>query len=418
MNTSSETYDAISDSAGGDVVSALAMPPRREATELILRMAQGLRGGTVVLSLPDGQGVELGQGEPRLHCMVHDENVFERVLKHGDIGFAEAYLAGEWESDHLAELLTLLASNREVLTRAVYGSFWRLLGHRLLHFLRSNTRSGSRRNIEAHYDLGNSFYTEWLDNSMTYSSALFAHPAQTLEEAQSNKYRSLLRDMGVQPGQHILEIGCGWGGLAEVACTEFGCRVTGLTLSPSQLAWAQVRAESKGFAEHAEFLLQDYRDERGTYDHIVSIEMIEAVGERFWPTYFRQLASCLKPGGRIGIQAITIHDSLFARYRRGTDFIQRYVFPGGMLPSPRQIALQAQQVDLEITGARDFGLDYARTLVLWREAFEHKLERVKTLGFDESFIRLWRFYLSYCEAGFRAGSTNVHHYVLTHAAPR
>lgn len=391
---------------------------RKEATALVLCMAQGLRGGTVVLTLPDGEGFELGQGEPRLHCIVHDENVFERVLDHGDIGFAEGYLAGEWDSDHLNDLLTLLASNREVLTRAVYGSFWRLLGHRILHLLRSNTRSGSRRNIEAHYDLGNSFYTEWLDPSMSYSSALFAHPEQSLEDAQYNKYRSLLRDMDVQPGQHILEIGCGWGGLAEVAATEFGCRVTGLTLSPSQLAWARVRAQAKGFADRAEFLLQDYRDERGSYDHIVSIEMIEAVGERYWPTYFRQLSKRLKPGGRIGIQAITIRDELFARYRRGTDFIQRHVFPGGMLPSPAQINQQAQRAGLAITSERAFGLDYARTLVCWREAFEQKLERVRELCFDERFIRLWRFYLTYCEAGFRAGSTNVHHYVLTHASVR
>lgn len=409
MNTRSASIDRLT-----GTLEAMS-PARREATRMVIDMAQGLTGGTVVLSLPDGEGVELGGGEPRVHCIVHNENVFERVLAHGDIGFAEGYLAGEWDTDQLGDLLTLLANNRAVLTRAVYGSFWRLLGHRLLHLLRSNTRRGSRRNIEAHYDLGNDFYREWLDPSMTYSSALFATPDQDLEAAQLNKYRSLLRDMGVQPGQHLLEIGCGWGGLAEVATLEFGCQVTGLTLSPSQLAWARQRAIDKGFADRAHFHLRDYRDERGHYDHIVSIEMIEAVGERFWPTYFRQLSQRLLPGGRVGVQAITIHDDLFARYRRGTDFIQRYVFPGGMLPSPQKMAQQSHRVGLAIVGERAFGLDYARTLVHWRDRFEQKRAQVNAQGFDERFVRLWRFYLCYCEAGFRAGSTNVHHYVLAHA---
>jgi cyclopropane-fatty-acyl-phospholipid synthase len=221
--------------------------------------------------------------------------------------------------------------------------------------------------------------------------------------------------MDVRPGQHLLEVGCGWGGLAEVAVTEFGCRVTGLSLSPAQLAWARQRALDGGFADRAEFHLRDYRDERGMYDHIVSIEMIEAVGERFWPTYFRQLSNCLKPGGRVGIQAITIADELFASYRRGTDFIQRYIFPGGMLPSPNEIRRQTTRAGLRILDQQPFGLDYARTLVHWRDTFEAKLAQVRAQGFDERFIRMWRFYLCYCEAGFRAGSTDVYHYVLVHA---
>ena len=396
-----------------------AFSPRcRAATDLVLSMANALHGGHVAFHLPSGEVVECGHGLPRLHCLVRNENVFDRVLAHGDIGFAEAYIAGEWDSDQVAELLTLLASNREALTaRALHGSFWRLIGHRLRHALRANTRRGSKRNIMAHYDLGNDFYLEWLDSSMTYSSARFATPDQDLESAQLNKYRSLLRRMAVQPGQHVLEIGCGWGGLAEVAATEFGCRVTGLTLSPAQLAWTRQRALAKGFAGRAEFHLRDYREERGQYDHIISIEMIEAVGERFWPAYFRQLADRLVPGGSIGIQAITIGDELFSRYRRGTDFIQRHIFPGGMLPSPGQVHRQAARAGLVITDEHAFGLDYARTLVRWREAFEEKLPRIRALGFDDRFIRLWRFYLCYCEAGFRAGSTNVHHYVLKHAAP-
>jgi cyclopropane-fatty-acyl-phospholipid synthase len=250
---------------------------------------------------------------------------------------------------------------------------------------------------------------------MSYSSARFSSPEQSLQDAQLNKYRTLLQAMDVQPGQRLLEIGCGWGGLAEVATTEFGCRVTGLTLSPSQLAWARERAARGGFDDRAEFHLRDYRDERGQYDHIVSIEMIEAVGERFWPTYFSQLQACLKPGGRVGIQAITIADELFASYRRGTDFIQRYIFPGGMLPSPAVMRRQADRSGLRIVDQQAFGAAYARTLVCWRDAFEAQLAEVRTQGFDERFIRMWRFYLSYCEAGFRAGSTDVYHYVLAHA---
>ena len=412
MNTRSETCSPLTSAANAE--RRIHSP----ATRLVFDMARGLRGGTVVFHLPGGDALECGSGEPRLHCIVNDENVFERVLAHGDIGFAEGYMAGEWDSDHLGDLLTLLASNRDTLARALHGSMWRLIGHRLRHLLRSNTRKGSRRNIQAHYDLGNDFYREWLDPSMTYSSALFESPEQDLEAAQLNKYRRLLQAMNVQPGQHILEIGCGWGGLAEVATIEFECRVTGLTLSSAQLACAMVRAQHHGFADRAEFHLRDYRDERGSYDHIISIEMIEAVGERYWPVYFRQLAACLKPGGQIGIQAITIADELFANYRRGTDFIQRHVFPGGMLPSPQQVQRQAARAGLAVVDDRAFGLDYARTLVRWREAFESKLEQVRAQGFDETFIRLWRFYLCYCEAGFRAGSTDVHHYVLAHANPK
>lgn len=395
---------------------SLAQIPMRRATRWVLEMAAGLEGGTVRMHMPSGHWVELGAGEPWLECFVEDERLFERVLAHGDIGFAESYLEGEWDSPQLSELLTLLARNRPVMQRAVYGSVWRLVGHRLMHLFRSNTRRGSRRNIEAHYDLGNDFYALWLDPSMTYSSALFAHEDQPLEAAQLNKYRTLLRDMGVQPGQHILEVGCGWGGLAEVATLEFGCQVTGLTLSPSQLAWAKARAKRRGFADRADFILRDYRDERGQYDHIVSIEMIEAVGERFWPRYFSQLSRCLKPGGRVGLQGITIDNALFDRYRRGTDFIQRYVFPGGMLPSPEALDQQAARSGLETVAVRSFGVDYARTLAAWRDRFEAQRPAVMAQGFDERFMRLWRFYLCYCEAGFLAGSTDVQQRILQHRA--
>jgi cyclopropane-fatty-acyl-phospholipid synthase len=321
---------------------------------------------------------------------------------------------GGWDTDDLPGLLTLLSRNRRALGAAIYGRVFALLGHRLTHLLRANTRSGARRNIEAHYDLGNDFYALWLDRTMTYSAAVFSDPDETLEAAQLRKYRHILAQLGTRPGQTILEIGCGWGGFAEVAATEFGCRVLCLTLSPSQLAFARERAERGGFADRVDFALCDYRDVRGQYDHVVSIEMIEAVGERFWPTYFGQLSALLKPGGRCVVQAITIADQLFARYRKGTDFIQRHVFPGGMLPSPAAVRRQAGRVGLQMVDDFAFGPDYARTLAHWQRRFEAQLGAVRAQGFDERFIRMWRFYLAYCEAGFNTGDVDVHHYVFAH----
>jgi len=293
---------------------------------------------------------------------------------------------------------------------------FRLLSHRLQHLLRANTRSGSRRNIEAHYDLGNDFYALWLDPTMTYSAAVFASPDESLADAQLRKYRRILGELGVQPGQTLLEVGCGWGGFAEVAATEFGCKVLGITLSPSQLEFARARAQRGGYADRVDFELCDYRDVRGRYDHVVSIEMIEAVGERFWPTYFAQLSALLKPGGRCVVQAITIADALFARYRRGTDFIQRHVFPGGMLPSPGAVAKQAQRAGLDVVGDFAFGRDYARTLERWHQTFDAQAAAVRAQGFPERFLRMWRFYLAYCEAGFDTGDIDVHHYVFAHAS--
>ncbi|MDY0047165.1 MAG: cyclopropane-fatty-acyl-phospholipid synthase family protein [Thauera propionica] len=384
------------------------------ATRLALEIFDRLDGGALAIELPDGTHLRAGHGPLVAHLRVRDHAVFDETLARGDIGFGESWMDGLWETDDLTGLLTLLSRNRARIGEAIYGRMFRMLGHRVAHLLRANTRAGSRRNIEAHYDLGNDFYARWLDPSMTYSAAVFDTPAESLHDAQLRKYRRILGELGAQPGQTILEVGCGWGGFAEVASTEFGCSVLGITLSPSQLAYARARAERGGFTERADFALCDYRDVRGQYDHIVSIEMIEAVGERFWPTYFAQLSALLKPGGRCVVQAITIADALFKRYRRGTDFIQRYIFPGGMLPSPAEVGRQAQGAGLAVVGDFAFGRDYARTLAHWHCSFETQWPVIKAQGFDERFRRMWRFYLAYCEAGFETGDIDVHHYVFAH----
>ena len=377
-------------------------------TRLIFDMLEGLRGGRLEIRLPDGASRLFGEGEHGVTLQVHDEALFRQVLARGDIGLAEAYLDGAWDSSDVTGLLSLLASNRQVLKKAVYGSWRKLLAARVRHWLNGNSRAGSKRNIMAHYDLGNEFYKLWLDPSMSYSSALYrAVDDGDLETAQRAKYRRILRRLKADAGQRVLEIGCGWGGFAEMAVHE-GLHVTGLTLSPAQLAWARQRVPA------ADMRLQDYRDTREQFDHVVSIEMFEAVGERWWPAYFRAVARALKPGGRAVIQSITIRDDLFAQYRRGTDFIQQYVFPGGMLPSPAAFRAAAARQGLVVRGEYAFGHDYARTLAEWRHAFEANWPQIAELGFDEHFRRLWRLYLCYCEAGFLAGNIDVVQFELSH----
>lgn len=397
--------DALSRSAAASIPSA---------ARIVIRMLERIEGGCISLRLPNGDQCLLGDGALVATLEVTDWSVFELILGEGSIGFGEAYMEGLWQADHLAALLSLLASNRRQLERAIHGNVLRVLGHRLWHLLRMNTRRGARRNIEAHYDLGNEFYALWLDETMTYSSALFETPGQALADAQRAKYRRMLQQIGARPGQHILEIGCGWGGFAEVAATEFDCKVHGITLSPSQLAWAQQRAERGGFADRAVFELRDYRDLAGQWDHIVSIEMIEAVGERYWPSYFAQLKACVRPGGRIAVQGIVIDDALFAHYRRDVDFIQRHIFPGGMLLSPQQVRLQAKRAGLEVLDEHAFGIDYAETLARWMTRFNAVAKEVAAQGFDARFMRMWQFYLAYCEAGFRARNTDVLQYLFAH----
>jgi len=387
------------------------------AARLVLDVLRKIEFGGLLLKLPDGRTLEFGTGARTAVLHVREWRVFGIIAARGDVGFAETYMDGGWSTPDLAGLLTLLAANRDAIDRAARGGVLSGAWQRLKHVLNANTRSGSRRNIAAHYDLGNDFYALWLDPSMTYSSALFdGDRTRSLEAAQQTKIRRALDRIAPRRGDHILEIGCGWGALAEIAAREYGCRVTGITLSREQLLYAQRRIARAGLADRVQFELRDYRDVQDTYDHVVSIEMIEAVGERYWPAFFATVARALAPGGRACLQAITIDDRRFERYRSGTDFIQQYIFPGGMLPSPSRVRSEASRQGLAISGEQAFGRDYAETLRRWREAFLRRLPAVRALGYDERFLRMWDFYLAYCEAGFETRCTDVHQFELTHAA--
>jgi len=381
------------------------------AARIVLRVLERIDTGRLHVTLPSGASLAFGQGGAQSEIAFHDWDAFGRILRAGDIGFAEGYLDQQWHTPDLPALLEVLASNREALATPLYGSFLGRILHRVAHALRSNTRSGSRRNIAAHYDLGNDFYSLWLDPGMTYSSALYDEDAQTLESAQLAKYERILDRIAPEPDARILEIGCGWGAFAELAAAE-KCRVTGLTLSREQLEYARARLAAAGHGGRTSIELRDYRDEQGTYDAVVSIEMFEAVGERWWPAYFAKVAKVLRPGGRAVIQAIVIDDALFERYRRGSDFIQKYIFPGGMLASPPRIRALAEEAGFSIEDEFSFGPDYHRTLMAWRANFHERAGEVRALGFDERFMRLWEFYFAYCMAGFASGSTGVMQFTL------
>lgn len=391
--------------------------PEPAAARWLFRLLSQLHCGSIELRCPDGRKLSFGGKNPGPHATLalHDWNVCGDMLSRGDIGLAEAYIAGRADSGDLMQLLLLGALNEQAVEQAIHGRWWATLAYRLRHWLRPNSRSGSRRNIHAHYDLGNDFYRLWLDPTMTYSAALFeGDAARSLSDAQTAKYARILRALDARPGQHILEVGCGWGGFAEQAARA-GCRVTGITISPAQLDYAQRRIAAAGLQDRVELKLQDYRDLEGQFDHVVSIEMFEAVGERYWPGYFAMLRDRLRPGGRAVVQSITIADAKFERYRSGTDFIQQYIFPGGMLPSPHRFREVAATQGLAVAEMHDFGLDYAETLRQWHLRFNSVAALVQAQGFDERFMRTWRFYLAYCEAGFRAQATDVTQALLSHA---
>jgi cyclopropane-fatty-acyl-phospholipid synthase len=398
--------------------AAIRVKPRRApaAAQAALGLLQRLQAGTLVVHTPDGATHQAsGTTRPDLQATlsVHDWSVFAATLRTGDIGFAEAFMAGDWTTPHLPDLLRLLLANREVIDKAIHGSWWGSLLHRVRHALNRNTRRGSRRNIGAHYDLGNAFYTLWLDETMNYSSAWFgADRAQPLAQAQAAKVRRAIAAAGARPGERLLEIGCGWGAVAESAARD-GLDVVGLTLSTEQLAWARSRLETAGLARHADLRLQDYRDVAdGPFDAIVSIEMFAAVGREYWGDYFATLHRHLKLGGKACVQAIVIRDDLFERYAQSADFIQRYVFPGGMLPSAAMFVQHAEAAGLRVIDRFAFGPDYAETLRRWRHAFLARIDDVRRQGFDERFVRLWDFYLAYCEAAFDAGNTEVIQFTL------
>jgi cyclopropane-fatty-acyl-phospholipid synthase len=384
------------------------------AARSTLQLLQRLRHGSLTLQLPDGSVQRFGDGNgPHASLSLHNWNVFGAALKSGDIGFAETYIAGDWHTPDLTNLLGLLIANRRSIEDVVYGSWLGRLAYRVRHLLNRNSKTNSRKNIHAHYDLGNAFYELWLDDTMNYSSALFETPGQSMGDAQRAKVRRALSAARVNPGDRVLEIGCGWGALAEMAATEFDATVTGVTLSTEQLAFARQRMDRLGVGQRADLRLQDYRDiADGPYDAICSIEMVEAVGREYWPTYFQSVARLLKPGGHASIQSIVIDDALFDRYIKGTDFIQQFIFPGGCLPSPARFRVEAERAGLEVVDQFAFGRDYATTLAYWREQFLRQQERVLQLGFDQRFQRIWEFYLAYCEAAFTEGSIDVMQFTL------
>lgn len=391
----------------------------RKLFAAVLKRLPDLDYGTLDLQLPNGQQIQFGkarEGAPRAEIRLNSLRPLRRLLVGGQLGMAESYMAGEWDSPDLVSLVRWVLGNEQHMPDLNQGKLWLRLLNRLTHWRRANTRRGSRRNIAYHYDLGNDFYQLWLDPSMTYSAALFSRPELSLFEAQQTKYRRIAQLLDLQPGQSVLEIGCGWGGFAELAAREYGAQVFGITLSREQLEFAQQRIQNAGLQDQCQFSLTDYRDLQGQFDHIVSIEMFEAVGEENWPTYFQTLKRHLKPGGRAVLQVISIQESRFESYRRNPDFIQRYIFPGGMLPSPERLQQSLEQQGLQLTERQLFGLDYARTLAHWRHQFLEQWPRVQVQGFDERFRRMWLYYLAYCEGGFRHQAIDVGLYQLSHPA--
>ena len=401
--------------------SSAALPPGvPAAARTALQLLERLQHGSLTLQLPDGMLRHFGHGEdgaPVAAITLKNWNVFGAAFKSGDIGFAESYVAGDWTTPHLTDLLKLFIANRQQIEGMVYGTWAGRLLFRLKHLLNRNTRANSQKNIHAHYDLGNDFYGLWLDPTMNYSSAWFegntAPSRADLAGAQDAKVRRALQQVGVQPGERVLEIGCGWGALAEMGATEFGVSVTGVTLSTEQLEFARQRMERLGLRERTDLRLQDYRDiQDGPYDAICSIEMVEAVGREYWPTYFQAVHRLLKPGGKACIQSIVIDDALFKRYIASTDFIQQYIFPGGCLPCPSEFRREAEAAGLRVQEEFTFGQDYAQTLRLWRERFLAERTRILGGGFDQRFMHLWEFYLAYCEAAFAMQNIDVVQYTL------
>jgi cyclopropane-fatty-acyl-phospholipid synthase len=385
------------------------------AARAVFRLMENLKHGTLSIQLPDGGNLNFGNQTDigiRATIRLRNWNPCAAALKSGDIGFAESFIAGDWSTPDLPALLTLFIVNRDEVEKVIYGSWWGSLLYRAKHLFNRNSRRGSQKNIHAHYDLGNAFYGLWLDPTMNYSSAWFeGDRTGDLVQAQEAKVRRALAECGVRPGDRVLEIGCGWGALAESAARDFGATVTGVTLSREQLAFGQARLASGGLA--GELRYQDYRDiADGPFDAIASIEMFEAVGREYWPSYFSTLARQLKPGAKACIQSITIREDLFERYMKSTDFIQQYIFPGGLLPSPTAFREAAAEAGLTVVNELDFGLDYAETLKRWRSSFLAADGPIRQLGFDTRFMRIWDFYLGYCEAAFAARNTSVMQFTL------
>jgi cyclopropane-fatty-acyl-phospholipid synthase len=395
---------------------SVASPRRSYAPSLLqnllARIVEGFTSGQLVVETPDRDRLVLHGRHPdqSAHLAIHHPRLLWRLLTSGDVGFAESYMAGEWSTPDLHALLRL--TGESCADDVGYRISPARIVRQIRHALKRNTRRGSRRNVAAHYDLGNAFYESWLDSAMTYSSGLFTAPDQTLEQAQDAKLDRIVELLQLSGGERILEIGCGWGSLARRLLERHDCEVLGLTLSAQQLAFAQQRLPA-ALSHRCELRLQDYRDVAGTFDRIVSIEMLEAVGEAYWPTFFAQVRDRLRPGGVAVLQVISIAESRFAGYRQRPDFIQRYIFPGGMLPTPSIIEREATCAGLQLVGTEFFGASYARTLAEWQRRFEAAWPAIKSLGFDDRFKRMWAYYLAYCRVGFETGAVDVGFYKLT-----
>ena len=376
---------------------------------VVFQLAKGIKRGRLDFVLPDGRVFRAEGPDPGPVAVltIFHPDTFTRLIREGDLGFCDAYLDGWWSSPDLQAFLDFLHSDNQDLYDGFPGMFLVRAYERLRHWMNSNSKRQAKKNISYHYDLGNDFYALWLDDTMTYSSALFDGGQDSLEAAQIRKYQSLVDQMGVQPGDHVLEIGCGWGGFAEYAAKERGLRVTGLTISKEQLSYARERIEKAGLSELVDLKLQDYRDETGQYDGIASIEMFEAVGEKYWPVYFNKVRDCLKPGKQATLQIITIQEKRFEIYRKGVDFIQKYIFPGGMLPSRSALLAEIEQAGLQFETSLEFGDSYSQTLRRWYDRFNDRWDEVEALGFDDRFRRMWNFYLTSCAGAFHGGNCDV-----------
>jgi cyclopropane-fatty-acyl-phospholipid synthase len=384
----------------------------------VFEQAGRMAHGRLDIILPDGRRfrAEGAAPGPVAELVVHDPDIFTRLVREGDLGFCEAYLEQGWSTPDLQAFMDLVHAGNDEIYDGFPGMGLVRAFERLRFWLQRNSKRQARKNISYHYDLGNDFYALWLDDSMTYSSALFQTGQETLEAAQRQKYASMVDQIGARPGEHVLEIGCGWGGFAEYAAAERGLRVTGLTISQAQYDYAVQRIARAGLSDRVEIKLQDYRDERGSYDGIASIEMFEAVGEKYWPTYFNTLRERLKPGKNATLQIITVQDSRFETYRDSVDFIQKFIFPGGMLPSPGVLREEVRRAGLAVKHSIEFGESYSQTLRRWHEGFNAAWDQVAALGFDARFRRMWNFYLTSCAATFHSGNCDVTQITVTRPA--
>lgn len=379
---------------------------------MFLQILKKAKYGTVDLFFPDGRSEKYGEGLPLIRVEVKDWHAIDQLFSRGDLGLAEAIIEGTIVVDDIAALVEWACRNDQDLGQALHGTWYGNVLAKLRHFLNRNDREGSKKNIVAHYDLGNEFYRLWLDPSMTYSAAIFEHPEQDIHSAQIAKYDRIIDSLKIKSGDHLLEIGCGWGGFFSRAVEKTGCQVTAVMNSPEQARHNQERINAQKMAGHINLIQQDYRDIQGKFDKVVSIEMIEAVGEKYWNTFFNKVSSSLKNKGGALIQGITIREDLFYSYRKNTDFIQQYVFPGGMLLTNTAFRDNARQHGMNLSDSFEFGDDYAKTLNIWRQNFNKALPHVYAMGFDDAFVRLWNLYLSYCEGAFRAKRISVGQFLL------